>query len=99
MARQAASAAPATAPTSAHERFACVFDEHVRAVSAYALRRTTPAEADDVVAETFLIAWRRLNEIPPDPKPWLLGVARRALANQRARPAGVTLSPSVSQAS
>jgi RNA polymerase sigma-70 factor, ECF subfamily len=69
--------------SGAHERFARVFDEHFRAVSAYALRRTTPAEADDVVAETFLVAWRRLDELPPDPKPWLLGVARRVLANHR----------------
>jgi RNA polymerase sigma-70 factor (ECF subfamily) len=82
VARQAESTAPETAP-SAHERFGRVFEEHVRAVSAYALRRTTPMEADDVVAETFLIAWRRLDELPPDAKPWLLGVARRVLANQR----------------
>jgi RNA polymerase sigma-70 factor (ECF subfamily) len=65
------------------ERFAQTFEEHFRAVSAYALRRTTPAEAEDVVAETFLVAWRRLDEIPEEAKPWLLGVARRVLANQR----------------
>jgi RNA polymerase sigma-70 factor, ECF subfamily len=35
------------------------------------------------VAETFVVAWRRLNEVPDDPIPWLLGVARRVLANQR----------------
>jgi RNA polymerase sigma-70 factor, ECF subfamily len=65
------------------ERFAQAFDEHFRAVSAYALRRTTPAEAEDVVAETFLVAWRRLDELPEEAKPWLLGIARRVLANQR----------------
>jgi RNA polymerase sigma-70 factor, ECF subfamily len=69
--------------SSSHERFDNVFDEHFRAVSAYALRRTTPAEADDIVAETFLVAWRRIDEVPPDAKPWLLGVARRILANHR----------------
>jgi RNA polymerase sigma-70 factor (ECF subfamily) len=52
-------------------------------VSAYVLRRTTPAEAEDVVAETFLVAWRRLDELPDEPRPWLLGIARRVLANQR----------------
>jgi RNA polymerase sigma-70 factor (ECF subfamily) len=31
----------------------------------------------------FLIAWRRLDELPPDPLPWLLGTARRVLANRR----------------
>jgi RNA polymerase sigma factor (sigma-70 family) len=51
-------------------------------VSAYALRRAGKAEAEDAVAETFLIAWRRLDEIPVNAKPWLLGVARRVLANQ-----------------
>jgi Sigma-70 region 2 len=79
------------ARTGDDERFAQVFDAHFRAVSAYALRRTTPAEAEDVVAETFLVAWRRLDELPEDPKAWLLGVARRILANQR-RAAGGALS-------
>jgi RNA polymerase sigma-70 factor, ECF subfamily len=75
---------PATATDIARrERFAQTFEEHFRAVSAYALRRTTPAEAEDVVAETFLVAWRRLDELPEEAKPWLLGVARRVLANQR----------------
>jgi RNA polymerase sigma factor (sigma-70 family) len=63
-------------------RFERVFDAHYRAVSAYALRRAGNAEAEDAVAETFLIAWRRLDDIPADAKPWLLGVARRVLANQ-----------------
>jgi RNA polymerase sigma factor (sigma-70 family) len=64
-------------------RFTQLFDAHFRTVSAYALRRSTPAEADDAVAETFLVAWRRLDEVPENAKPWLLAVARRVLANQR----------------
>jgi RNA polymerase sigma-70 factor, ECF subfamily len=67
----------------ARERFEQVFDEHFRAVSAYALRRATHADAEEAVAETFLVAWRRLHEVPRDAKPWLLSVARRVLANQR----------------
>lgn len=51
------------------ERFEQVFEAHFRAVSAYALRRATRAEAEDVVAETFLVAWRRLDEVPGDAKP------------------------------
>ena len=50
----------------------------------YALRRTDAESARDVVAETFLIAWRRLSAVPADPDqvtPWLYGVARRVLAN------------------
>lgn len=50
---------------------------------AYARRRTTREAADDVVAEVFLVAWRRADEVPERPLPWLLGVARRVLANQR----------------
>jgi RNA polymerase sigma-70 factor (ECF subfamily) len=65
------------------ERFERVFDAHFRAVLAYALRRAGHAEAEDAVAETFLVAWRRLDEVPEDPRPWLLGTARRVLANQR----------------
>jgi RNA polymerase sigma-70 factor, ECF subfamily len=67
----------------AQARFEYMFDEHFRAVSAYALRRASQADAEEVVAETFLVAWRRRDEVPSDAKPWLLGVARRVLANQR----------------
>jgi RNA polymerase sigma-70 factor (ECF subfamily) len=52
-------------------------------VFAYAMRRTSKAEAEDVTAATFLVAWRRRNEIEGDPLPWLLGIARRVLANER----------------
>ena len=65
------------------QRFEQLFDEHVGAVSAYVLRRTNAADVDDAVAETFLVAWRRLDELPANAKPWLFGVARRILANQR----------------
>jgi RNA polymerase sigma-70 factor (ECF subfamily) len=51
---------------------------------AYALRRVEqPEDAADVVAETFLIAWRRRSEMPDghETRLWLYGVARRVLAN------------------
>ena len=73
----------ASTVTARRERFERLFDAHLRAVSGYARRRAPAAEADDVVAETFLVAWRRLDEVPVEAKPWLLGVARRVLANQR----------------
>ena len=59
-----------------------MFTEHYWAVRGYVLRRS-PAAAEDVVAETFLVAWRRLDAVGEDPLPWLLGVARRVLANQQ----------------
>jgi RNA polymerase sigma-70 factor, ECF subfamily len=63
--------------------FEQLFADHLRTVSAYVRRRAAAEEADDVVAETFLVAWRRLEDVPPEPKGWLLAVARRVLANQR----------------
>lgn len=51
----------------------------------FALRRTVrPEAAADVVADTFLVAWRRINEIPPNQERlWLFGVARNVMANRR----------------
>jgi RNA polymerase sigma-70 factor (ECF subfamily) len=63
--------------------FEALFREHHAAVRAYVRRRNPAAAADDAVAEVFLVAWRRLEEIGDDPLPWLLAVARRVLANQR----------------
>jgi len=60
-----------------------LFTTYAGDVYRFALRRTSRSAAEDVVSETFLVAWRRLDSIPDAPKPWLLGVARRVLANQR----------------
>jgi len=64
-------------------RFDTLFTAHQRHVLAYARRRTqTWADAEDVAAETFSIAWRRFDSIPEsDPLLWLYAVARRVLAN------------------
>jgi len=65
-------------------RVDALFREHGADVLAYALRRTDPGSAEDVVAEVFLIAWRRADRVPDtDPVLWLYAVARRILANQR----------------
>lgn len=66
--------------------FERLYVAHGRAVLAYAIRRSADAQdAADVVAETFLVAWRRLDEVPPggEARLWLYGVARRVLANQQ----------------
>jgi RNA polymerase sigma-70 factor, ECF subfamily len=68
----------------AEERFNALYRAHHAAVMRYAARRTDPDTARDVVAETFLVAWRKLAAVPADPsqaEPWLYGVARRVLAN------------------
>lgn len=64
-------------------QFEQLYRAHADRVHAYALRRTTPGAADDVVAEVFLVVWRRLHRVPEEPLPWLLGVARKVLANRR----------------
>lgn len=71
-------------------RFEALYREHAGAVRAYACRRTDRATADDVVADVFLTAWRRLADVPEDPLPWLLGIARRVLANRRRSQARAT---------
>jgi RNA polymerase sigma-70 factor (ECF subfamily) len=64
-------------------RFEALYHAHSGAVRAFALRRVDAAWADDVVAEVFLVVWRRLDDVPAQPLPWLLGVARRIVANGR----------------
>lgn len=67
--------------------FRQLFDAHLADVWRYARRRcATSADADDVAGETFAVAWRRRADLPPeegDVRLWLLGTARRVLANQR----------------
>jgi RNA polymerase sigma-70 factor, ECF subfamily len=64
-------------------RFELLYGKHAPAVKAYVLRRAAPAVADDLVAEVFVVCWRRFDELPADPLPWLLGVARRVLSTYR----------------
>lgn len=67
-------------------RFEQVYAEHRTAVLGYVLRRTASGEdAADIIAETFLTAWRRLDDIPSGEceRAWLYGVARRVLGNHR----------------
>ena len=52
-----------------------------RRVYGYVRRNCDEAECDDVIAEVFLVAWRRWGQVPADPMPWLLATARRTLAN------------------
>ncbi len=66
------------------DRFSELYRAQFEAVLRYALRRTDPETARDVAAETFLVAWRRLDSLPADQAqaaPWLYGVARNVLAN------------------
>lgn len=65
------------------QRLAALYAEHANAVYAYALRRSDPVAAEDVVMEVFVVACRRLEDVPDPALPWLIGCARRVLANHR----------------
>jgi RNA polymerase sigma factor (sigma-70 family) len=64
------------------ERFTALYDRHYRSVLGYTLLRAGQDAAEDVVSETFLVAWRRLDDLPEPPLPWLLGVARNLVYKQ-----------------
>jgi RNA polymerase sigma-70 factor, ECF subfamily len=64
------------------DRFERIYRENLRAVLRFAVARIDPERAKDVVAEIFLVAWRRLDDVPAEPRAWLLGVARRVIAGQ-----------------
>jgi RNA polymerase sigma-70 factor (ECF subfamily) len=67
-------------------RFDALYDAHADALLRYGVRRVDrPEDGADILAETMLIAWRRLDDVPtgPEARYWLLGVARRVLANHR----------------
>lgn len=69
--------------TGSASRFEELYAKYYGPVLGYVLRRAPAALAADVVADVFLVAWRRLDEVPNEPLPWLLGVARKTLANER----------------
>lgn len=61
-----------------------LFDAHFDAVRAYCIRRLPLAEANDATSEVFLVAWRRLENIPHDAeRPWLLRTAYNVIAHAR----------------
>jgi RNA polymerase sigma-70 factor (ECF subfamily) len=75
-----ARAAPRSGEASA--RFEDLYRGCYQDLMGFALRRTErPETAADVVADTFVVAWRRIDEIPPNrARPWLFGVARNVLS-------------------
>ncbi|MFD2794280.1 RNA polymerase sigma factor [Promicromonospora vindobonensis] len=70
-------------PPSDEDRISELWRSYAWRVQAYALRHVDPHDAQEVVSETFLVAWRRLTNLPGDPLPWLLVVARNVVRNQR----------------
>lgn len=64
------------------ERFTALYDRYRNRVYAYAVSRAGRQLADEVVSEVFLIAWRRLEELPDAPLPWLLVTARNVIESE-----------------
>jgi RNA polymerase sigma-70 factor (ECF subfamily) len=68
------------------QRFRAAFSDSYADVVRFARRRADPDRAEDVAAETFLTAWRRITDLPVDPgdaRAWLFGIARHCLLNDR----------------
>lgn len=73
-------------PEKREARFRVLFETGRSRLTSYALRRTkSPEDAADILAETFLIAWQRLEDVPEGEAGilWLYATARHLLANQR----------------
>lgn len=66
------------------DRFAELYEKYHQEVRAYCGRRTEADRVDDAVADTFLTAWRRIEDVPSGEEtlPWLYGVAYKVLGHQ-----------------
>ena len=70
---------------SPNQRFGRIYAAYHLEIYGYLRRRADAETARDAAAESFVVLWRRLGEVPDGEavRPWLYGVARKALANQR----------------
>ena len=82
LAQPPAKGAGALTDQAAIERFQALYAEHHARVYAYAVSRVGRQLADEVVSEVFLVAWRRLADVPAPALPWLLTVARNTASSQ-----------------
>ena len=76
---------PASTPP-AEVRFRAIYEATYDDLLRFAQRRVDPSHAEDVAADVFLVAWRRLDDLPhevSDARPWLFGVARATILNHR----------------
>jgi RNA polymerase sigma-70 factor (ECF subfamily) len=65
------------------EKLERLFADYYLDVRAYVQRRVPRDVVDDVITETFVVAWRKIDRIPKEPLPWLIAVARNTAATQR----------------
>ena len=65
-------------------RFRTVYEATYPDLLRFVQRRVHPTHAEDIVADVFLVAWRRFDDLPPDAgdaRAWLFGIAQRTLLN------------------
>ena len=74
---------PSVSPMNDRTRLEMLYDSCAPAVHAYAIRHVGPDEADDVLSETFTVAWRRIDVVPDPALPWLLVTAGNVIRNRR----------------
>ncbi len=73
-----------THPQPAEENFRLAYAAAYDDVLRFIQRRVDPSHAEDITADVFLVAWRRVDELPSvvdEQRAWLFGVARKVLAN------------------
>jgi len=76
---------PSRAPDR-EARFTSLYEAMYADLLRFAQRRVHTTHAEDVVAESFLVAWRRLDDLPPrldDARAWLFGIVRGVVLNTR----------------
>lgn len=74
-----------TSPPDAEQRFQRLYARHHADILGYVARRIGYQDAPDVAADVFLVAWRRIDDLPTGEaaRPWLFGVARKVVLNRR----------------
>jgi RNA polymerase sigma-70 factor, ECF subfamily len=76
---------PAWAPDP-ERTFSALYHAVYPDLLAFVQRRAPASRAEDVVADSLLVAWRRLEELPPvadDARAWVFGITRHVLLNER----------------
>jgi RNA polymerase sigma-70 factor (ECF subfamily) len=68
------------------EHFSVLFRRHAPYIQRYVVRRLGQDAADDIVAETFLLAFRQrdsYDQTRADARPWLYGIATNLIGRHR----------------